>query len=176
MDDISARPVTLAEVAYKLAHEYEGAYGSCAQCVFGTVQDVLEVGDDATFQAAHTLACGCALTSEGTCGALNGGLLAIGAIYGRDREHFAGGPTQDSYRIAKRLFDRFKEEFGGVLCSQVQTKLMGRSFNLWTDVEEFKAAGGLKDKCPTVTGKAAQWTVEILLEEKEKAAGENAGI
>jgi len=164
----------LAEEAYQLAYEYEATYGNCSQCVFGAVQDVLEIGDDATFQAAHTLAGGCALTSEGTCGALSGGLLAIGAVYGRDKAHFAGGKNKESSRIAKRLFDRFQQEFGGVLCSQVQTRLMGRSFNLWTDMKEFEAAGGHKDKCPTVTGRSAQWVVEILLEERKNAVSRAA--
>ncbi len=165
----------LAVEAYQLAHEYEATHGNCAQCVYAAVQDVLGIGDDATFQAAHTLAGGCALTSEGTCGALTGGLLAIGSVYGRDKAHFAGGKNKDSYRLAKQLFDRFQREFGGVQCGQVQTKLMGRSFNLWTDFKEFEAAGGHKDKCPTVTGRAAQWTVQILLEEKERAARANDG-
>lgn len=165
----------LAEEAYQLAHEYEASYGNCPQCVFGAVQDVLEIGDDQTFQAAHTLAGGGALTSLGTCGALTGGLLAIGAVYGRDKAHFAGGKAQESSRIAKRLFDRFQLEFGGVLCSEVQTRLMGRSFNLWTDGNEFEAAGGHKEKCPTVTGRTARWVVEILQEERQNAALRAAG-
>lgn len=168
-DKTAVERAALAQEAYDFAHEYEATYGNCAQCVYVAVQDVLEIGDDATFKAAHTLAGGCALTSDGTCGALASGLLAIGSVYGRDKAQFAGGRNKDSYRIAKRLVDRFTDEFGGVLCREVQTKLMGRSFNLWTDFKEFEAAGGRKDKCPTVTGKAARWVVEILLDEKEKA-------
>lgn len=166
----------LAQEAYDLAYEYERSYQNCAQAVFCAIQDVLEIGDDATFQAAHPFAAGCALTSQGTCGAVNGALLAIGSVYGRDKAHFAGGSrNKDSYRLSKRLVDRFNEEFGGILCCDVQTKLMGRSFNLWTDNKEFERAGAHVDKCPSVTGKVARWAVEMLLEQREKAAQTAAG-
>ncbi|MEM3004486.1 MAG: hypothetical protein QXK96_04235, partial [Candidatus Bathyarchaeia archaeon] len=35
------------------------------------------------------------------------------------------------------------------------------------DREEFDRAGGHTDKCPDVVGKAARWTVEILLNESK---------
>ena len=52
---------------------------------------------------------------------------------------------------------KFVAEYGGCLCKEVQTKTMGRSFNLWDpdDYAAFDAAGGHADKCPDVVGKAA---------------------
>jgi len=44
---------------------------------------------------------------------------------------------------------------------------MGRHFNLWdkNEYQEFLAAGGHDDKCPSVCRNAARWVAEILIEE-----------
>jgi hypothetical protein len=49
-------------------------------------------------------------------------------------------------------------------------KLFGRTFNLMDskDYEAFIKAGGHVDKCPSVSGNAAKWTVEIILDEIKK--------
>jgi hypothetical protein len=66
-----------------------------------------------------------------------------------------------------KLHDKFINEYGSILCKDIQKKIMGRSFNLWDpkDYEEFEKAGGHTDKCPDVVGKAAEWTVEILYDD-----------
>ena len=158
-----------AEKAYSLAYEYEQRFHNCPQCVFAALQEVLGVGDDATFKAAHTLGGGGARSTAGTCGALGGGMLAIGSIWGRDRQHFDVGSHEDSARIGKRLFDRFVEEFGSPICGDVHIKLMGRRYDIWTEMEQFENAGAHTDKCPSVTGRTAKWAAEIILEEQTKA-------
>lgn len=158
---------TLAK-AYSIGFQYERDHGSCAQCVLAAIQESFPgLIDDAVFRAAHGLAGGGALSGQGTCGALSGGIMAISAAHGRERQNFAAGPYRHASKKAKRLFDRFVEEYGSCICGQVQTKVMGRSFNLWDpdDYKAFDAAGGHRDKCPDVVGKAARWAAEILLEE-----------
>jgi C_GCAxxG_C_C family probable redox protein len=153
--------------AYALAYENEQKYGCCPQCVLAAIQDVLGIVDDATFKASHALAGGGGLSGGGTCGALNGGMLALGARYGRTRDQFASRRYRQSFLLAKQLYDRFVAEFGSPICAQVQTKIFGRSFDLW-DAEDhaaFKAAGGHVDRCPTVAAKVAGWTAELLLAE-----------
>ena len=159
----------LAERAYALAYDYERRHHNCPQCVFAALQEVLGIGDDATFKAAYSLSGGGARTSRGTCGALVGGMLAIGSIYGRDKQHFGQRGYSDASRVAKKLFDRFVEEWGSPICTDVHLKWLGRRFDMWTEYEAFDAAGAHDDKCPTVTGKTARWAVEILLEEMGEA-------
>ncbi len=156
----------LMDKAYALAYENEQKYGCCPQCVLAAIQDVLGMGDDATFKASHALAGGGALMTSGSCGALVGGMLALGAKYGRDREHFTSGQNMQSFKLVKKLYERFVEEFGSPICAGVHTQLFGRSYDLWNKYEyqAFEAAGGHLDKCPHVAGKAAAWAVEILLE------------
>lgn len=158
------------ETAYLLAFEYEQKYGCCPQCVLASVQNVVGIVEDSTFKASHSLAAGGAMMTDGTCGALLGGMLALSSKYGRAREEFDGGPKSFSYKITRRLYERFVAEFGSPICANVQARLMGRSFNMWdrNDYVAFEEAGGHRDKCPSVTGRVAMWTVEMFLDMEDK--------
>jgi C_GCAxxG_C_C family probable redox protein len=169
---------TLLESIYEKSYEYERKYGYCPQAVLGALQDFFEGIDDEVFKATHTLAAGGALCGDGTCGALIGGMAGVGCFFGRSKKEFADESEDgwmNSSAIAKNIRKKFIEEFGSVICNDVQTEKMGRSFDLWDeeDFEKFEEAGAHEDKCPDVTGKTARWTAEILIDNgiqpKEKA-------
>jgi C_GCAxxG_C_C family probable redox protein len=156
----------LMKRAYDLGFNYDKDYGSCSQCVFAAVSEVLGARSLEIFKTMDGLAGGLARAGDGTCGALSGGVAAISQKYGR--ADFSNlGEREKGMVLGKKLHDRFIEEFGIVICKDVQTKIIGRSFNLWDlkEHEEFNKAKG--DKCQNVVGKTAKWTVEILLSEKE---------
>jgi C_GCAxxG_C_C family probable redox protein len=157
----------LKKRVYDAAFEFERANGCCPQCVLAAMQDVMGVGDDGLFKASHTLTGGGGVTTKGTCGALAGAMLAVGSVHGRERQAFAAGPRESSFLLGKRVLDRFVEEFGSPICAEVQTKLMGRSFDLWDkdDFDAFLAAGGHEDKCPRVVATAASIAADVLLDE-----------
>ncbi len=157
----------LLEQVYARAYEYEQKYGSCPQCVLAAVRDFFGIVSDDVFKAGHALAGGAGLTTNGTCGALAGGIIALSCKYGRSRENFAEGRYLKSYQIGKRLYDRFVQEYGSCICREVQERIFGRSFDMWDakEYEEFERAGGHRDKCPSVTGNVAMWVAQILLEE-----------
>ena len=158
----------LIEQVYRLAFKYEAERGSCPQCVLAALRETLNVGDPATIQAADAMAGGTALSTQGTCGALVGGLLTIGSIVGRSYKDFSAGERKRRvFQYAKKLYDKFIEEYGSPLCKDVQKKIFGRSFNLLDpkDYAEFEKAGAHVDKCPSVSGNAAKWTAEIILED-----------
>ena len=155
------------EKAYELGFKYERDYGSCSQCTFTAVSQILDKENKEIFRAIDGLAGGLGRTTDGTCGALTGGVAAISIRYGR--EDFPNlGQREKCMTLAKKLHDRFIEEYGSVICKDVQTKIMGRSYDFWNpkEREEFDKAGGHTDKCPDVVGNAAKWTVEILMDEK----------
>lgn len=160
----------LVERVYEAAYEFERTNGCCPQCVLAAVQDVMGVGDDGLFKASHTLTGGGGVTTKGTCGALAGAMLAVGFAHGRERQEFGAGPRESSFLLGRRVFDRFVGEFGSPICAEVQTKLMGRSFDLWDqdDFEAFLAAGGHEDKCPKVVATAAGIAADILLDESSE--------
>ncbi|GAB4540392.1 MAG: hypothetical protein Kow0063_30140 [Anaerolineae bacterium] len=159
------------EKAYSLAYEFGQKYGTCSQCVLAALQETVGGIDDTIFKAAYALAGGGARSGRGTCGALAGGIMAISAWYGRARADFETIRSTEAHGLAKILYDRFVEEFGSPICVGVQETIFGRSFNLWDeeDRQAFEEAGGHRDKCPEVSGKAAMWTAEILLDAAGRA-------
>jgi len=160
----------ILEEVYNRAFKYEAEIGSCPQCVLSAIMEVLDVGDLATVQAADALAGGTALSTEGTCGALVGGLLAISSIVGRTYEDFSAGESKRRvFLYSKKLYDKFVEEYGSPVCKDVHVKLFGRSYKL-LDPKEYKAfeeAGAHVDKCPSVSGNVARWAAEIILDLKK---------
>ena len=152
------------------AGEYEGTYHGCAQCTLKALQDCLGFGSADTFKAATAFSGGIAYMSE-ECGALTGGLMALGIIFGREKLE----PTIESeeyvktLELAAKLYNRFKEHFGSVKCRDIQKSLFGRSFDLKNprDREAFVEAGGY-EKCPEVVKVGARLAAEIILEESLK--------
>jgi hypothetical protein len=71
---------------------------------------------------------------------------------------------------SKKLYDKFKEEYGSILCKDVHQKLFGRKFNLMdrNDYAEFEKMGAHVDKCPDVSGKTARWAAEIIIDSLKK--------
>ena len=157
-----------ARKAYELGYEYEKEYMGCCQCSLAAIQETLGMENDAVFKAGTGLAGGVGGTGNGPCGALTGGVMAISSRIGRDRSNFKD-PEKirwETYALVKKLYENFVEEYGSGNCRDIQNKLFGRSFNFWDAdaYQEFEKAGGHSDKCPSVVGNAAKWTVEILLE------------
>lgn len=164
----------LAELAYQKGYEYEQKNQVCAQCCLAALQDAIGDIDDSVFKAAYTLGGGGALTREGTCGALAGGLLAIGSRFGRSKADFNKKFDRSTNRLAKQLTDRFFQEFGGYTCRAVQTHVLGQSFDFWDETENkaFKDAGAHTEKCPMVVGTGAKIAAEIILTEEERRRNE----
>lgn len=163
----------VVEQAYNLAYKYEQTHGNCPQCVMAAIQETIGGVDDAAFKAGHALAGGGALTTVGTCGALAGALMAVSSHFGRDRANFGKGRFLQNYHLGKRIVDRFVAEYGGPSCAHVQSKIMGRSFDMWNaeDFKAFEAAGGHRDKCTAVAANAAAWAAELIIDEKAKGKG-----
>ena len=152
--------------AYDLAFRYEAERGSCPQCVLAALYETLNVGDPKTIQACQGLAGGTTLSTEGTCGALIGGILALGSLKGRTYEEFSEAKSKSVvYKYTKELYDRFTQEYGSCLCKDIQKKIFGKSYNLLDTKEysEFEKAGAHVDKCPKVSGNTARWAAEIIL-------------
>ena len=161
----------LLEKVYNLAFKYEAERGSCPQCVLSAIMETLKVGDPETVKAIDALAGGTALSAQGTCGALVGGLVAISSIVGRSYKDFSEGERKRRvFMYSKKLYDKFVEEYGSPICKDVHQKLFGRTFNLMDkdDYTEFEKMGAHVDKCPDVSGKTARWAAEIILDHLKK--------
>jgi C_GCAxxG_C_C family probable redox protein len=156
----------LLDEIYKLAFKYEAELGSCPQCVLSALHEKLDICDTKTIKAVDALAGGTSLSTEGTCGALIGGLVAISSIVGREYNDFKLGKRKRLvFKYSKILYDKFINEYGSPICKGVHKKIFGRTFNLLDKNEyiEFEKAGAHIDKCTDVSGKVAKWTAEIIL-------------
>ncbi|HUW38224.1 MAG TPA: C-GCAxxG-C-C family protein [Rhodocyclaceae bacterium] len=152
----------LGEQAYDKAVRYELDYGCCPQCVLATIQETVGIVDDQTIKASHGLSGGGGLMGEGACGALTGGLLALSVRYGRDRDKLDRGRYINNFKKAKQLADKFRQEFGGVTCQQLQEKFTGRTYDMW-NAEEYQAFDAARGRqCAHATGTVTRWVIEML--------------
>jgi len=164
----SFKKMEFLQEAYSFGLEYEKTRAGCSQCVVCALEKVFELNYPDLVKASFPLCGGVINTIQGTCGGLIGGALVIGYLYGRDKEEFQKMiSNRKSLLLAKNLFNKFIQEYNSITCKDIQTKTMGRSFNLWDEEEKksFEDAGGHEDKCPVVVAKACAWTAEIIWDE-----------
>lgn len=152
------------------AFEYEKKYHGCSQCVLRALQDHLNLGDGDAFKAASAFAGGIGSLGE-TCGALTGGIMAIGLAVGRDKleDSTLSSRYQKAMELTRELHRRFKKEFGSVKCWSIQKTIFGRHFGISAEPIEFIRAGGYEE-CPKVVKKAARIAGEIILRERSSAS------
>jgi len=169
--------VNVKEIGQK-ALEYD-KYSGCSQSVLLALQEAFGIGDHESFKAATVLSGGVARKGE-TCGALLGGLLALGLVAGREditdtqKYRDAMKPSDEIIQeFQKRLKEtfRFNEPLENTICRDIQKRIYGESYDL-TDPVSYKAfldAGGHSDVgCPLVCAVAAEVTAEKIQELLDK--------
>ena len=152
------------------AHDYEKGFHGCSRCVLKALQDHFELGDGNSLKASTPLAAGVAMRGE-TCGALLGGLLAIGIVTAQE-DLKDSNALNNSMAAGFRLARKVEREFGTTNCTKIQTDRLGRFYSL-ADPEqynEFIEAGGYEE-CPKVVGKIARMTAEFILDYLDKEKG-----
>jgi len=166
----SGEAETLADRAYRLAKEYEQTCTGCAQSVVAGLLDALGMEEEGVFKAASGLADGIGLTGDGSCGALTGGCMVLGLLFGRERkDHRDMMKPMRSYLLCKKLHDYFVDEYGSCRCYDIQEKLMGRTFNMY-DPRDFQEASqaGMLEHCSELVGKAARRAAELIERERRR--------
>ena len=159
----------LLDKVEKIAHEYEYKYHGCTQCVLGAFRDIFgeEIITDRVFRAGSGL-CGGVACSGHACGTVTGGMMVISLFYGRDFQNFQDEDKMlEGFKLGQPLIDKTEKEYGNINCYDIQDKLTGRHYSCWSEEEQKIAEeNGLHAKiCPEVVGKAARWTMEILIDE-----------
>jgi C_GCAxxG_C_C family probable redox protein len=81
-----------------------------------------------------------------SCGALTGGVMALGLKYGRTS---VGAPTPGMFEAAKELHDRFKARRGHTCC-----RILIKPFQLGEPAHI--------DQCVAITGEVAADVIELL--------------
>jgi C_GCAxxG_C_C family probable redox protein len=155
--------------AFESGKRHEMKSSGCSQCTVAGIFEALGIENEDVFKAATGFADGVGLTGDGHCGALSGGVMAISYLFGRGGEDFGDMMKQvPALILSKKLHDQFIEKYGTFRCADIQTKFVGRFFNLY-DPKEMEAArkAGMADKCSTLVGEVARMTTKIILEKRE---------
>ena len=165
----------LLQKVYDLGVAYETYSYSCSQSTVAALYRVVDL-PEALVKASCSNAGGTALQMVGTCGGLVDGIMVLDYFFGRPFEHMSDKEliqepnVNDLFTVqpmATALAEKYVQEYGTIICINIQRQLYGRFFYL-EDEDEFKKmdeAGGhsYPEKCPRIVGNASQWTLEILL-------------
>jgi C_GCAxxG_C_C family probable redox protein len=152
-------------LAGQKARECEYIYHGCSQCVLMALGAVFELEADLLVKASSGLAGGIG-RMHSVCGALLAGALALGLKYGRGLNELED--TDKLFRSmehVEKLYRRFEEEFGSVVCREIRQMLLGEYIDTKIPEEYERAVKlGLYEKCSALVGRTAEIVAELMLE------------
>ncbi|MBR5740718.1 MAG: C_GCAxxG_C_C family protein [Firmicutes bacterium] len=156
----------LVQMAYDKAYETESLYGNCMQSVLnGLYLTFPDMGiTPEMIKAGFGLAGGCGCSLVGTCGALNAVAFCISLFDGRPVDDW-GGQYDPVHARIRDFIEVFKEEFEGMLCSEVLIHNMGAVYD-WKTPEGLKAYND-HDGTPRdaeVVGYCARYIAQLIVD------------
>ena len=159
----------------KKAGDYEELSLNCAQGTLQALQEEFNLEGTSVLKAASWMP-GLVSRKE-TCGALLGGLMALGLALGRGRLRDPSYQTPEGTRKywadkkrAWRFCEAFRQELGSTMCGDIRTQIMGRDYDTMNpeELNEFITDGGIK-KCRLPAETAARIAAKIILEASQDA-------
>jgi C_GCAxxG_C_C family probable redox protein len=118
----------------------------CAESIALTVRELYPEQCGPVDRVASGFCGGIGRTHEDVCGALSGGVIALGSMFGRTE---GGGDIDRLVALSAELRRRFLTEFGTTVCKDV--------------IENSKKIPGIKD-CKDVTARTA-WLLHDLVKD-----------
>lgn len=155
----------IEEAAAKCEKEVHG----CGRCALSTLMQHLELADKPTidlFQKAILPLSGGIAQERETCGALLGGIMAIGLAYFPGKiEDATPDDMMAVMKFVRRYYRAFEKEVGHTRCWDIREVGLGRCFDTSDpdEYQKFLAAGG-HELCANVAGKAARLAAEFILD------------
>lgn len=160
----------ILDIISKSAYNNDRAYEGCTRSVLAALIEHLHLsnceGAKEVIKASTALSGGVCRMGE-TCGALTGGIMAIGLVSGSEKlEEFDA--YKRSMENSYQLYNWFKNIYHTTRCFEIQEKIFGRHYNFKKedDGAEWYKDGGL-DRCPMVCATAARLAAEIILDLKK---------
>jgi C_GCAxxG_C_C family probable redox protein len=165
----SEKQKLLARVAKK-AGDYEEVSISCSQGTLVALQEEFNLSGGEDVIRAGTFMPGVASRKE-TCGAVLGGLMALGLKFGKDRVHHSDTTPEEreeTLRLRKKAWtfcEEFKKEMGSTMCGDIKFRIMGKEYDSMdpVDRQRFIEDGGPR-KCRVPPETAARIAAAIILE------------
>jgi C_GCAxxG_C_C family probable redox protein len=161
MTSQDTKDIVHSELQHKVS-DYLSTCGNCAQTSFLALQEYFELEDGSILKALTPFP-GIALRGE-TCGAVVGSMMAIGLVYGRDKEDLDKWSSYiRSLPPARKFCRSFEAEYGSTMCGEVVERQFGRRFNLADSAESMEWLGeGAIEKCGAVISTAVGIAAEII--------------
>lgn len=155
----------LLDIIAKSAFNNLRAYSNCCRSTLRAVQTHLRLTPETgIIQASAALSGGIAGTGE-TCGAVLGGLMAIGQALGSDGYHDVERDAR-AKAVAKAFVESFLETVGSTRCYGVQEALVGWRCDDPSKEKAWREADG-PIGCAAVCGFAARLATEKILQQSE---------
>ena len=154
----------LNESLDQMVNENLALSGNCAQTTFLSLSEQFDLEGEAILKALTPFP-GIALRGE-TCGAVTGCLMALGLVFGRDKENLNDWQAYLNSLPPSRSFCRqFEKELGSTMCGDIVETEFGKRFNLADPVEamEWLNCGAL-ERCGKVISKGVQIAADLILE------------
>ncbi len=129
----------------KKAMEYFQSGLCCSEAVFKTLIEISDQEDkDDIIKIASGFCGGIGSTHNDICGALSGGIMGLGYLYGRNKPNESHQKAKD---LAAETLKSFEERFGATQCSAL-LELLGEQTN--------------GEKCCSLSGEAAGMLYELI--------------
>lgn len=133
----------------------------CAESVLLGVAEGLNIQSPLIPRIASGFCSGLSRTG-GTCGALNGGVMALGLIFGRDNGE---SPPDGSYEKVEMFLNQFKDANGSCNCRAITGCDLGTDEGMRRYLET-----GMWEKCQEITRRAVSMIAEIAESGDREAA------
>ncbi|MBU1208337.1 MAG: C-GCAxxG-C-C family protein [Pseudomonadota bacterium] len=134
----------------------------CSQVVVQTFLDLFEEDNVPLFKAASPFAAGMSLTGH-NCGALVGGLMALGTVFGRKDIHEGMDGILSGVRPCRKLVRYFQDRHQAVNCRDIT----GADLADPQASEAYFEGGGL-EKCSNIIADVVVYVADLLYEENQK--------
>jgi C_GCAxxG_C_C family probable redox protein len=135
-------------------------YGNCCRSTLWAIQTHLQEEERATLRASSVLAGGICGTGQ-TCGAVLGGLIAIGESLGPEDFRDAAS-YQFANANAREFVDEIRDTFGSTNCYDIQKAVMGWCCDDPSKAEAWQESGGPM-ACAGVCAEASRRAAAIIL-------------
>jgi C_GCAxxG_C_C family probable redox protein len=134
----------------------------CSEAVLMAINASLGIENELIPKIATGFGAGVARSGE-LCGALSGGIIALGMVFGRSKDE-GGLSGPDIYWFSGELVSRFRDKYGEVQCP----KLLGLDLGIQEDYDEYRRLNMWGNQCRQYILEATGIVYDIIEKNKEK--------
>ena len=151
--EVSSGNIDLDKIKSTAEEYYRSGDYYCSEAVVKSIKDAFQLSvPDAVIAAASGFPVG--MGGAGcTCGALAGGVMSMGLVFGRTAPR--DSKVDKAMKLSRELHDSFKKRHKSTCCRKL-TRLM------------IMGSSGQVNQCIAFTGEVAQETARIILREQNK--------